>query len=389
MIKVGNAYYKKDPKVQQNDLFEAVLETTKRQIEKCGLYRQLCKQKNFDPKRDLKSYADIKNIPYLSTANFKGKSGRPKELLCVPENEIRFYGTSSGTSGDPSLLGRDNVNIHRVLDAGNLLFPGLCDLPKYKWALMFMPPAAPFSFDAKGAPGTGPWMLFILNVLAQLALPPSEIIRAMKLVDPNAPPMKRFAPDPEIVVKTLMANPKSKGPGWITGSVPLLYRILTEISKKTGQTFKLDEKSIIAIGGGWKTFTGEAVPKDLFRKDLSNILGIGADRIHDIYAFTETDIVFCECSHHQLHVPPWGDLIPRDFKTLEPVKSGEKGLANIINPLAYSYAGVSIMQDDVVRITREDGCPCGNHGKTFEVMGRAEGAESKGCGAQVAEMANM
>ena len=33
----------------------------------------------------------------------------------------------------------------------------------------------------------------------------------------------------------------------------------------------------------------------------------------------------------------------------------------------------------------EDTCPCGRKGKIVEVIGRAEGAEAKGCGAQLAE----
>ena len=102
--------------------------------------------------------------------------------------------------------------------------------------------------------------------------------------------------------------------------------------------------------------------------------------------FTETDAAFIECEHHNKHIFPWNDVIVRDVETMEPVPIGEKGLMNVINPSAYSYAGVSILQDDIVRIIGEDTCPCGRKGKIMEIFGRAEGAEMKGCGAQVAEM---
>ncbi len=100
MIKVGNAYFHKEKKIRQNALFEATLETTKRQIEKCGLYRQLCKQKNFDPKRDLKSYTDLKNIPYLSTA---GKA--VAQLSCYVFQKVK-----SGSGERPV----EPAGIHRV-----------------------------------------------------------------------------------------------------------------------------------------------------------------------------------------------------------------------------------------------------------------------------------
>ncbi len=107
--------------------------------------------------------------------------------------------------------------------------------------------------------------------------------------------------------------------------------------------------------------------------------------MRDMYVFSETDLMFGECEHHFKHVPPWGDVIVRDFSTLQPVKMGEKGLMNAINPMANSYAGVSVLQDDVIRIVKEDGCPCGRRGKTIEIFGRAAGAETKGCGAQLAD----
>ena len=79
-----------------------------------------------------------------------------------------------------------------------------------------------------------------------------------------------------------------------------------------------------------------------------------------------------------MHALPWSDVIIRDVETMQPVENRKKGLINVINPCAYSYAGVSILQDDMARIVADDGCPCGRCGKYIEVIGRTQGAEAKG-----------
>ena len=82
------------------------------------------------------------------------------------------------------------------------------------------------------------------------------------------------------------------------------------------------------------------VDPEKFREDISKILGMQKSKILDVYSFTETDCVHAECEHHNKHVLPWQDVIVRDVETLEPVEMGEKGLMNVINPIAHSYAGV-------------------------------------------------
>ena len=115
------------------------------------------------------------------------------------------------------------------------------------------------------------------------------------------------------------------------------------------------------------------VSPDQFRDDVSQVLNLPKSNIRDLYQFTETDAIFQECEYFHKHVFPWIDVVARDVETLEPVETGEKGLINVINPLAHSYAGVSILQDDIIRVTMDDGCPCGRHGKVIEILGRAEG----------------
>ncbi|MFX1258226.1 MAG: hypothetical protein ACFFAN_10225 [Promethearchaeota archaeon] len=385
LIEKGSINFRKENRKEvYEERFKAITETTRRQFEKCGLYRQFCKQKNFDPRQDLKKIEDIVKIPYLTTANFKRKAGKPKGFLCVPESEINVYTTSSGTSGDPSIVGRDIINLKRFFKMFDFVFEHLFDFHHYDWTLFFQPPhRRAFSIEDKVEEPQF-HMGYIFNV--QNALPLEKRLFTLKLADEESRKRgKPFEFDSKTTFGFLNDSPSEKGIGWIAGAVPMIYSSLVGYHEKTGKTFNVGEKSILAFGGGWKTFSGEAVSPEKFRNDMSKILGIPQSQIFDVYSFTETDCLFCECEHHNKHSLPWQDVIVRDVETLEPVEVGEKGLINVINPVAYSYAGVSILQDDIVRVKMVDDCPCGRKGKVIEVIGRVEGAESKGCGAQVVE----
>ncbi|MHA1148095.1 MAG: LuxE/PaaK family acyltransferase [Promethearchaeota archaeon] len=367
-----------------NNRFKSIIETTRHQFEKCRLYRQFCKQKNFDPRRDLKNPNDINKIPYLTTANFKRDSGKPKEFLCVPESEIQVYTLSSGTSGDPSMIGRDIINLRRFFKMFDFLFESLWNFPTWDWSFMFAPPdRKAFTIDEKIEQPMH-HMGYIFNV--ENKAPFEKRNFALKLADEESRKQgKPFEFDPQGTFGFFGSNPSKMGAGWIGGSIPLIYLTLTEYYQKTGQTFDLGENCVLMAGGGWKTYKGQAVTPEKFRDDINKILNIPKEQIFDVYSFTETDCVFGECEHHNKHSLPWQDIIVRDVETLEPVEIGEKGLMNVINPIAYSYAGVSILQDDIIRISMIDDCPCGRKGKIVEVIGRAEGVEAKGCGAQIAE----
>ncbi|MFX1238830.1 MAG: hypothetical protein ACFFAS_13285 [Promethearchaeota archaeon] len=376
--------YKDNQEEVKQERFKAILETTIFQLENCNLYRQLSKKKGFNPRRDLKSIDDIHKIPYLTTANFKGKSGKPRELICVPENEIYVWCTSSGTSGDPSVIGRDYLNVQRFFKGFDFLLEEMTHLVDYKWTLFFTPP--PQKIITREDKITEPIRHMMYAFEANNKLPMDERVYGLKLADEESRKQgKMFEFDADGTFGFLNSNPNEKGMGWLGGSIPLLHMSIVGYSKKTGQSFNVGEDTGLLSGGGWKTYSGEAVDPKTFRKDLSEVLGMREERIFDAYSFTETDCLFCECEYHNKHLLPWQDVVVRDVESLEPVEMGEKGLINVINPCAHGFAGVSILQDDIVQITMEDDCPCGRKGKILEIIGRAEGAEAKGCGAQLSE----
>ncbi len=380
----GHELIKTDPKKIEKELFQVVLEATKRQIEKCVHYRQICKQKNFDPRRDLKSVADFKYIPYITTANFKQKKGRPKDLLLVPESEIRTWFMSSGTSGDPSMVGRDYKTKVRYAKSFDFVIDEILNMHKVDWALLFIPPPATHHTIEDKEVYQIRSMLWFIEVWKKV--PDEKKIYALKVgTDADKKAGKPFVPDIEGLLNFLRSKPNEKGVGLILAPAPIVYGLFTQIFSKTGETFNVGEKTILFTGGGWKSMSGQEIAPEQFRALASKLFTIPEANVRDMYVFSETDQMFGECEYHYKHIPPWADVIVRDFTTLEPVKVGEKGLMNVINPMAHSYAGVSILQDDVIRIVKEDGCQCGRRGKIIEMFGRAAGAEAKGCGAQLAD----
>ncbi len=385
LIKNGKKDFRSDnqEKVREKR-FKAVKETLIHQVKNCQAYRQFCKKKGFNPNSDLKSYEDIEKIPYLSSANFKAEAGTPKKLICVPEEEIQVWTKSSGTSGDPSIIGRDRTTLERFVKMINFMLEELCNQKDYYWFLGFQPnPGRTFTIEDEIKEPMS-HLGYVFNLVNQL--PMEDRVYALKKPSEEARKAgKMFEFDPEGTFGFLGSNPSKKGTGWIAGSIPLIYKTIIGYHQKTGKTFDVGEDTILTTAGGWKTFAGDAVPPEKFRDEMEKILSIKKENMTDVYSFTETDCVHAECEHHNMHLLPWQDIIVRDVETLEPVEIGEKGLANLINPIAYSYAGVSVLQDDIVSVEMEDECPCGRKGKVIKVYGRAKGAESKGCGAQIAE----
>jgi len=91
--------------------------------------------------------------------------------------------------------------------------------------------------------------------------------------------------------------------------------------------------------------------------------------------------IMMKCEEGRFHVQPHLETIILD-EALEPVDApdGEDaiGILGVMDPFAASYPGFLITGDNVHRSSRP--CPCGLAGDTFLKVGRAAGAEVKGCG---------
>lgn len=142
---------------------------------------------------------------------------------------------------------------------------------------------------------------------------------------------------------------------------------------------KIDLSNAVLIhGGGWKKLENEAVSRDDFKKCLNDVCGI--KRVHDYYGMVEqTGCIYMECEHGHLHASNYSDVIIRNYVDFSECPIGEKGIIQVVSSLPESYPGHSILTEDEGIILGIDDCKCGRKGKYFEILGRIQNAEIRGC----------
>ena len=161
----------------------------------------------------------------------------------VPEDDIYFWGYSSGTSGDPSIVGRDITNVKRVYSEFQYIMDMLGLIKDgqtlYDWILLFMPPLPFYTLDDEGPISQSQFMYFYS---LSIPTPQEERVYALKPTEGEViSAAQRFTFDAEKIYEFLNTIPPQKGKGWIGGSVPVMYNALTGYYQNTGQTFTIDE----------------------------------------------------------------------------------------------------------------------------------------------------
>ncbi len=151
------------------------------------------------------------------------------------------------------------------------------------------------------------------------------------------------------------------------------YKKLVEM----GETLALKD-AILIHGGGWKKLASESVSADEFKNSLRKICG--NIQVSDYYGMAEqTGSIYMECEEGHLHASLYSDIIIRNPQNFSPCAPGQKGIIQVISPLAKSYPGHSILTEDEGVLLGVDDCPCKRRGKYFRVLGRIKQAELRGC----------
>lgn len=159
---------------------------------------------------------------------------------------------------------------------------------------------------------------------------------------------------------------------------PYQFRELCEVMQAHGRRLALPKGSLALFGGGWKSFTGEAVDREALVKMLVDSLEIPPPMVMEGYSMTEINVLMLRCEHGRFHVPPVIEPVVFD-EELNPVAGADvTGSFGFLDPLAVSYPGF-IISGDCVRMT-EGECDCGLAGPAITEIGRLPGGEVKGCG---------
>lgn len=137
-------------------------------------------------------------------------------------------------------------------------------------------------------------------------------------------------------------------------------------------------RGVLIHGGGWKKLADQHISTEQFKEALWETCGL--KRVHNYYGMVEqTGTIYMECENGHLHAPVWSDVTIRRGTDFSVAEIGELGLIQVSSLLARSYPGHILLTEDEGRILGEDDCPCGRKGKYFEILGRIQRAEVRGC----------
>lgn len=159
---------------------------------------------------------------------------------------------------------------------------------------------------------------------------------------------------------------------------PYQFKELCEAMAGQNRKPGLKKGSLLLFGGGWKSFTGEAMDRESLVKLLTETLEIPPQMVMEGYSMTEINMLMLRCQFGRFHIPPVIEPVIFD-KGLAPVEGTDiSGVFGFLDPMAVSYPGFIITGDYVHLMDGE--CQCGLAGPAVTQIERASGSEVKGCG---------
>lgn len=285
-------------------------------------------------------------------------------LISVPESQVKIELTSSGTGGRMSAIVLDNRSYRRIQKIVFNIFNslGMVNLEQKVNYLCF-------TYDPRkaGSVGTAFSDKMLTGLTARRAV--FYAIRWNEAVGD-------FEFDLDATVKKLIEFGRRSEPVRILGFPAYLWQVCNRLEEK-GITLQLGKDSFIITGGGWKMHKDKEVTKDIFKKRVEEMLGMPGENIRDLFGMVEHGIPYVDCEHGRLHVPIYARARVVEPETLEDLGKGTPGVLHLMTPYLSSYPSISLLTTDLAVI--EDKCPCGRHGDTFRILGRAGLAKHKGC----------
>ena len=290
-------------------------------------------------------------MPYIPARLFKNF-----ELKSVDASSIRTVMHSSGTSGQiPSRIFLDantSVRQRKVLSRITSSFLGISRFP-----ILFFEPKSIISnlssFSARKAAVLG-FLPFATE--ACFALTESGKI------DENA------------LIEFIERN--CEGPILLFGFTSVVWEAMLSVS----HTLRLPtlKNATLLHGGGWKKLASLDIGKRQFHEVINAVFK--NLKIRNYYGMIEqTGSIYIECDFEFLHASDFSEIIARRRSDLKTCSYGELGIIQVGSLLPWSYPGHSILTEDVGIIFGRDNCECGRRGTYFNILGRLESAEVRGC----------
>lgn len=340
-------------------LSAAMAESLKHHYEHCAPYRRWCEKQRFIADRPLE---DLASVPFLPVGIFKRM-----ELSSVTPSEVVRILTSSATSSQiPSRVVIDQVTRHRQMRALTAILTAILGGRRRPFVVLDAAPRA----DAQGGQELSARAAGMRGYL-MAATTKHYVLRDAK----PAPTL-----DADLLFATVERLRATGEPFCFLGYTYMLYRSVILPLHEKGVRLNLPPNVSVLHFGGWKKLREQAVDRTLLNARTADVLGIPVRNIRDVYGFTEQlGVVYPDRGDGIREIPTYAEVMVRDPRTLRPAAEGETGLLEFLCPLPHGYPGVAVLVDDIGRMTpyRND---AGAVRRGFEVLGRAERAEPRGCG---------
>ena len=335
----------------------AMAEAFRHHFENNELFRTHCRKLGLAPELEA---PDPGLYPYLPAAVFK--SGL---LVSVPADRLTAEVHSSATSGAPSRIAVDRTTAKRQSLVSSRVMAEYLGHHRRPFLIA----------DADPGASTG------REIPARAAAARGFLVFADAVDYAFGEDGGRLVTDPGRLCGILERLERSGCDVCVFGFTHLLYTKLIKPLQEMGKMFSLPPGSRVALIGGWKRLRDERVTREVFGEAVRRTLAVPDDSVIDFYGFTEQmGLVYGGAGRGPKTVSAYAEIIIRDFDTLRPAPDGREGLVQVLTPVPHSYPGISVLTDDVGRILGRGRDESGRWGTRFEILGRAESAEARGCG---------
>lgn len=335
------------------------------QARRFPVLKRLYARESFDP-RSLHSEAAVRRLPFLHVSVFKENQFRPAKPF-----PLVLTLTSSGTSGQKSQNRLDAGSLRRVKQSARNVYAALGMVDEALEANYVC-----MTYDPRQAKDLG--TAFTDELLTSFTRR-GEVFYAIR-----RGPGGGFRFDLEGTLVAFRRFAADGRPLRVLGFPAHVMFALNAWRERGLGRLRFGPKSWVMTGGGWKGHQGDAIPKDEFKRRVSDWLGLPAANIRDLYGLVEHGIPYVECRLGRMHVPDYARVLVRDPETLRILPYGRRGLPQLITPYLTSYPSFSVLASDWAELKPR--CGCGIKGDVLVLHGRAGKAPAKGCAVTAAEL---
>lgn len=353
-----------DQKGSETLFVQAMKESIEHHRLNCPFYEKLLTKRSFSLD-EIKSIEDCAKIPTIPAQFFKHH-----EILSIKKENVEIHATSSGTQGEKSqiFLDNDSIKLGTKMAIKAMKYHSFISIIPTNYIIL--------GYEPKVGNDMG-------NVKIALGMtrfaPVKEKVFALRPIGDN------YEIDYFGIMNAFQRFNRQRLPVRIFGFPSYLYMLLKNMKDSGMKPLKLNKKSIVLTGGGWKKFNDLMIDKNDLYNMVEEFLGIPAKNCRDFYSAVEHSVAYPECENHHMHVLIWSRVIIRDVKTLEPLGFDQPGFLSFISPLVSSVPISSILMGDMAVLKDGRTCGCGIDTPYFEVLGRAGTAKARSCAIAASE----